>query len=284
MPLQDILDDCGFAITKYQQVHGGDINHSYCLFTRDSRYFLKVNDANRYPGMFEKEARGLNRLAENFRARIPRVIKYGVIKQNQYLLLEWIETGQPKENSWERFGAALATMHQQQQSYFGWEEDNYIGSLVQRNEKHEKWNSFFTECRIMPMVRILFDSGSFSRQDVATSEAFCKRTVLLFSPEPPALLHGDLWSGNYMIASTGEAAIYDPAIYYGHREMDIGMSKLFGGFDQRFYDAYNEVYPLEKDWLKRLPLAQLYPLLVHAVLFGGHYTARSREIMKALSS
>ena len=284
MPLQDILDDCGFAITKYQQVHGGDINHSYCLYTNDTRYFLKVNDANRYPGMFEKEARGLNRLAENFNARIPQVIKTGIAKQYQYLLLEWIEPGQPKEDSWERFGAALATMHQQQQSYFGWEEDNYIGSLVQRNTKHDQWHSFYTECRIMPLVRTLFDNGSISRRDIATSEAFCKKTGLLFFHEPPALLHGDLWSGNYMITSTGETAIYDPAVYYGHREIDIGMTKLFGGFDQRFYDAYNEVYPLEKGWLERLPLSQLYPLLVHAILFGGHYTIRAIEIMKGFTS
>jgi len=280
VPLQDILDDCGFAITNYHEVHGGDINQSYCLYSHDTRYFLKVNDANRYPGMFEKEACGLTRLADNFNGRVPLVIKPGMAKQSQYLLLEWVETGQPKKDSWERFGAALATMHQEQQLYFGWEEDNYIGSLVQRNAKHDQWHSFFTECRIMPLVRNLFDSGSISRADVATSETFCKKAGLLFTHEPPALLHGDLWSGNYMITSTGETVIYDPAVYYGHREMDIGMTKLFGGFDQRFYDAYNEVYPLEKDWRIRLPLTQLYPLLVHAILFGGHYTGRAREIMK----
>ena len=101
-----------------------------------------------------------------------------------------------------------------------------------------------------------------------------------FPIEPPALLHGDLWSGNFLISSNGQAAIYDPAVYYGHREMDIGMTKLFGGFDQRFYDAYNATYPLEKDWEKRLQVTQLYPLLVHAVLFGGHYISQVREIIK----
>jgi len=94
------------------------------------------------------------------------------------------------------------------------------------------------------------------------------------------LLHGDLWGGNYLIHSSGHAAIYDPAVYFGHREMDIGMTKLFGGFDQRFYAAYHEIYPLEKGWEERLPLTQLYPLLVHAVLFGGHYSSEAMEIIK----
>jgi len=280
MSLQLILDDCGVTITRYEPVHGGDINRSYCLYTRDEKYFLKLNDTKRYPGMFEKEARGLNSLRKNFTGRIPQVIKSGGKQQQQYLLLEWLEPGKPKEDSWTKFGIALATMHQQVQPYFGWDEDNYIGSLPQCNSKHALWHLFYTECRIMPLTKILFDAGAFSKQDVAIAESFCKKMEDLFPFEPPGLLHGDLWSGNYMITATGDAAIYDPAVYCGHREMDIGMTKLFGGFDQRFYHAYNEVYPLEKDWLQRLPLTQLYPLLVHAVLFGGHYTGKAREIMK----
>ena len=98
--------------------------------------------------------------------------------------------------------------------------------------------------------------------------------------EPPSFLHGDLWSGNYMITSSGYATIFDPAVYFWHREMDIGMTKLFGGFDHRFYEAYNEAYPLEKGWEKRLPITQLYPLLVHAVLFGGHYISNVKDIVK----
>lgn len=279
--LQNIFDNCGLSVTRHEAVHGGDINLCYCLYTRDSKYFLKVNDAFRYPGMFEKEANGLNALRTNFSLPVPAVIKYGLVQQQQYLLLDWIETGNPpKTGSWERFGAALATMHQQPQSYYGWEEDNYIGSLQQHNSKYTSWHLFYSKCRIMPLVKLLFDAGVFSKQDVLYAESFCKKTNELFPYEPPALLHGDLWSGNFMITNTGDAVIYDPAVYYGHREMDMGMTKLFGGFDQRFYDAYNEVYPLEKDWLHRLPLTQLYPLLVHAVLFRGHYVTSARENIK----
>lgn len=286
MSLKNILEDCSLTITSFEPVHGGDINRAYCLYSPDAKYFLKVNDANLYPAMFEKEANGLQALAKElttFRRLstliVPQPIKYGVVQQQQYLLLEWIEPGKPKTNFWENFGAALAIMHQQPQAYFGWEEDNYIGSLSQYNTRHRSWHSFYTECRIMPLVERLFNAGIFTRQDVITAEFLCKKSGQLFPQEPPALLHGDLWSGNFMITDTGNAAIYDPAVYFGHREMDIGMTKLFGGFDERFYDAYNEVYPLEKDWQQRLPLTQLYPLLVHAVLFGGHYIRSVKEIM-----
>jgi len=115
------------------------------------------------------------------------------------------------------------------------------------------------------------------------AENLCKRFDELFPDESPALLHGDLWSGNFMVASNGYAAIFDPAVYFGHREMDIGMTKLFGGFDQRFYDAYEEAYPLEKDWKQRLTLTQLYPLLVHAILFSGYYVDKTRTIIKYYS-
>jgi fructosamine-3-kinase len=287
MSLRPILNDCGLTITRYEPVHGGDINRSYCLYTPEAKYFLKVNDATRYPGMFEKEAKGLGALTKGLATferlsalTVPQVIKSGVVQQQQYLLLEWLEPGKPKEDSWGKFGRALARMHQQAETYFGWEEDNYIGSLPQRNIKHDSWHLFYTEYRIMPLVKLLFQTGSFSKHDVTVTELFCKKMKQLFPYEPPALLHGDLWNGNFMITTTGDAAIYDPAVYCGHREMDIGMTKLFGGFDQRFYDAYNSVYPLEKNWLQRLPVTQLYPVLVHAVLFGGHYAGTAGEIMK----
>ena len=291
MSLQSIFDDFGLNINRYEAVHGGDINPSYCLYSADAKYFLKVNDANRYPDMFEKELNGLQALANGLPTyeklatlTVPRVIKSGVVQQEQYLLLEWIETGTPKKDFWEGFGECLALLHQKKQSYFGWVENNYIGSLHQYNTNHQSWHLFYTECRIMPLVEILFNMGAFSKHDVTIAESFCKQSDQIFPPEPPALLHGDLWSGNFMITATGDAAIYDPAVYFGHREMDIGMTKLFGGFDNRFYDAYNEVYPLEKDWYKRLPLTQLYPLLVHAVLFGEHYIGSTREIIKQFNN
>lgn len=283
MSLQNIIADCGLTYTHYEPVHGGDINTSYCLYSSDARYFLKVNDANRYPSMFEKEANGLNHLAGSCTLTLPRVIRSGITGQQQWLLLEWLEHGPPKKDCWQDFGEGLANLHRHQQPWFGWEVDNYIGSLPQKNTKHDGWQIFYAECRILPLVEILVNKGVFSKQDANNAAAFCKKLEQLFPAEPPALLHGDLWSGNYMITAAGYAALFDPAIYYGHREMDMGMTRLFGGFDPLFYDAYNAVYPLAPGWQERLPFTQLYPLLVHAVLFGGHYVATSREIMSPFS-
>jgi fructosamine-3-kinase len=126
----------------------------------------------------------------------------------------------------------------------------------------------------------LFERGHCSKTDLAAADKFCGQLTTIFPAEPPSLLHGDLWAGNYLIHSAGYAAIYDPAVYFGHREMDIGMTRLFGGFDQRFYAAYDRCYPLEKGWQTRLSVSQLYPILVHAVLFGGHYVSSAMSIIR----
>ena len=281
--LQNIFKDCGLNVQRYEPVNGGDINSSYCLFTSKEKYFLKVNDKNKYSLMFERETNGLDKLREYCTLKIPQVIKQGSCNDRQYLLLEWLEKGSPKKDMWENFGNALAIMHKQPQQYFGSGEDNYIGSLDQNNDQHDEWHSFYTECRIKPLVKKLFDSGDFTAADIRDADLFCKSLKTILPGEPPSLLHGDLWAGNYMIISSGYAAIFDPAVYCGHREMDIAMTKLFGGFDQRFYEAYNGTNPLEKGWENRLPVTQLYPLLVHAVLFGGHYIESVKNILKAFS-
>lgn len=280
--LDNILDDCGLSVQRYDPVMGGDINTAYCITAQEGKYFLKFN-SNRHPSMFEKEARGLDLLRQNFSLVVPRVIRYGARFDHQYLLLEWIEKGELAENMWESFGSALALMHKEPQQFFGLNEDNYIGSLKQTNTRHNEWHSFYGECRIIPLAKMLLANGSFSVNDLSDAESFCRELRNMFPAEPAALLHGDLWSGNFMIHSSGHAIVFDPAVYFGHREMDIGMSKLFGGFDQRFYEAYNDTYPLEKGWEKRLPVTQLYPVLVHAVLFGGHYIESAKNILKAFS-
>ena len=281
--LKNIFDDCDLAVERFEQVHGGDINKAYCLFTSTGNYFLKVNDKNEYPLLFEKEAKGLDKLREHCTLIIPGVIKHGSCDEHQYLQLEWLEKGISKKDTWEKFGQGLALMHKQPQEYFGLNEDNYIGILNQTNDPHNEWHSFYAECRIKPLVKKLFDAGDFSAADIRNADLFCNNLKTIMPIEPPSFLHGDLWAGNYIITSSGYAAIFDPAVYCGHREMDIGMSKLFGGFDQRFYEAYNATYPLEKGWEKRLPIIQLYPLLVHAVLFGGHYVGSVKNIFKAFS-
>lgn len=269
-------------VTNYYPVHGGDINPAYCLETTDTKYFLKINSADRFPGMFEKEARGLQSLSEACKIDVPNVIQTGFTKTDQFLLLDWIEPGSKQQDFWIDFGRNLALLHKNSKPFFGWHEDNYIGSLAQVNKKSDSWNEFFITCRILPLVELLVQHSTFSGNELDTVNRIMIKKKELFPVETPCLLHGDLWSGNFMVNKTGQAVIYDPAVYFGHREMDIGMSLLFGGFDKDFYEAYQEVYPLEKGWKERLPVAQLYPLLVHAVLFGGHYVHKAREILKKL--
>jgi fructosamine-3-kinase len=281
--LENIFDNCGLNVHRYEQVQGGDINKAYCLFTPTGKYFLKINDEDKYPGMFTKEANGLGLLRKNCTLIIPQVIKVGVCNEQQYLLMEWLEKGTIQKNTWKNFGAGLASLHKLPQQYFGLNEDNYIGSLKQGNDPHNEWYSFYIECRIMPLVKKIFDTGGFSTGDINDVNSFCNNLKNIFPAEFPALLHGDLWGGNFLITSSGDVAIFDPAVYFGHREMDIGMTKLFGGFDRHFYESYNEAYPLEKGWEKRLPIVQLYPLLVHAVLFGGHYISSTKSVFKTFS-
>ncbi|MCE3227893.1 MAG: hypothetical protein K0S32_2444 [Bacteroidetes bacterium] len=280
MSLLSIIEDCRLNILRTERVSGGDINSAYCLHEENRKYFLKINFASPYKDMFRKETVGLEKLRDNFLLHVPKVIKTGTVNNKQYLLLEWIEGGTPAKYFREEFGAALAGMHKKEQSFFGFEENNFIGSLVQINNKTDSWDKFYCECRILPLAKQLYLSGSFSKEDIALTEKFCNKLQNLFPEEKPALLHGDLWSGNFMCASNGQACIFDPATYYGHREMDLGITKLFGGFDKKFYEAYHSAYPLEKNWEERLPLTQLYPLLVHAVLFGGGYVGSVRNNMK----
>ncbi|HTL10222.1 MAG TPA: fructosamine kinase family protein [Chitinophagaceae bacterium] len=272
--LQQLATALGNSITRYEQVPGGDINQTYKLHSAGKNYFLKLNNASSFPGMFAAEAEGLHFLRHHSMLRIPQVLVYGATEDTQWLLLEWIEKGAVAKTSMERFGQRLAEMHQQPQAYFGWTGNNYIGSLRQTNTAHEDWMSFFTACRLQPLITHLLDTGAAVGITSKTVDRFFQNIQDMFPKETPSLLHGDLWSGNFMIDATGTAAIFDPAVYFGHREMDLGMTRLFGGFNENFYKGYNSIYPLEKGWEERLPLSQLYPLLVHAVLFGGHYIAQ----------
>jgi fructosamine-3-kinase len=278
-----ICEAAGYNYLRHRPAYGGDINSCYTVITLEGEYFLKLNDVASYPQMFEREAEGLAALSGKSVLTIPVVIATGQLDNYQYLFLNNLEKGIPRDNFWQHFASGLAAIHATSDLNFGWKNDNYIGSLVQQNNQNADWPSFYANQRILPLVKRLFDSGAFDLSIVSESEKLAKKISEIFPPEPPALLHGDLWSGNFMVAANGLAAIYDPAVYYGHREMDMGMTKLFGGFTDEFYRAYNEIFPMEKNWMQRVPLTQLYPLLVHAVLFGGGYIPTCRQIIKTWS-
>lgn len=280
MNVNDIATHLNIHTTNIEVVRGGDINEAFCLADGSKKYFLKTNDAGRFPGMFAKEASGLRLLSNNSTLKVPEVLNTGTLANTQYLLLSWMETGKMKKDFYDHFGKAIAQMHQATKPFFGLEENNYMGSLVQLNTPHDSWHKFYSVCRVLPLVKQLFDRKKISGAQMKAADSFCNKIKDLFPTEPSAFLHGDLWNGNYATADDGYATIYDPAVYFGHREMDIGLTKLFGGFDDQFYISYNEYFPLEKNWQERLPYTQLYPLLVHALLFDGHYL---NAVLKILS-
>lgn len=277
--LSSLLQQLGLHPTRVSPVHGGDINQAFKVFRGDQAFFIKINEAAAFPGMMEKEARGLEALRKESLFRIPAVEAVGEWQGLQWLLLEWLPPIPRQPDFWQRFGAALAHQHLLRQTGFGWTEDNYIGRLPQSNRTHANWTDFYLQERIRPLVQLLVDRKQFSTGLPDRLENL--RTVIQqeFPTEPPALLHGDLWSGNISCTGDGYPTIFDPAVYAGHREMDIGMTQLFGGFDSSFIEAYQHYYPLEHNWRKRLPLTQLYPILVHAVLFGGQYVNEARSII-----
>ena len=279
MLINNILKKLPVSVQNYQSVHGGDINESYCVVSDNKKLFLKLNNAGKFPEMFEKEKDGLNALQKHYEGIVPNVIDTGITDNVQFLLMDWIENAVPQKDFCQQFGTALANMHKQPQDKFGWHTDNYIGSLVQKNTYCDTWADFYAEMRIIPLSEQLFNERNFSKTDLTKAENFCKQIANIFPEESASFLHGDLWSGNFMVAHNGYASIYDPAVYCGHREMDIGMTKLFGGFSTDFYAVYNETYPLEHGWMQRLSYTQLYPLLVHAILFGGHYIQSVKSIL-----
>ena len=279
----------GASVAQVRALSGGDINDAWRVTLSDGRaVFVKTHDGAE-ADMFPLEAEGLAWLAEANAIRTPRVLAASA----SYLALELIEPGRRTPDFAERLGRELAALHRfgaeplrareaRASQRFGWREDNFIASLRQDNTCEEDWPSFYARRRLEPMLRRASERGLASAaMTKGFDRLFAKIEELAGPAEPPSRLHGDLWGGNCHVGEDGAPVLIDPAVYGGHREMDLAMMQLFGGFAQRTFDAYHEAWPLAPGWRERTPPYQLYPLLVHVVLFGGSYVGAVERALDA---
>ena len=258
------------TVNGESSIVGGCINNAIKINTNKGDFFVKWN-TNSKANMFQSEYNGLKVLKDTNTIRIPNVLCF----DDDFLILEFIPPSNPNNAFWEVFGQKLALMHKQTHSKFGLDFDNYIGSLYQDNTQNKNWTEFFIQNRLQAQLSI----GNFSGTLLSDFDKLFQKLPNLFPNEKPALLHGDLWSGNFLAKNGDTPMLIDPAIYYGNREMDIAISKLFGGFNSDFYFAYNESRPLENGWEERIQICNLYPLLVHVNLFGGAYINQVKNIL-----
>ena len=267
----------GARVVRSERVGGGDINEAYRLTTSEGRsVFAKLNP-HAPPGLFEAEAHGLDWLARAG-APVPRVLGVGP-GSAPCLLLEWAEPGARRHDFDERLGRAVAALHGAGAPCFGLERDNFIGLLSQDNRPAPTWAAFYGERRLAPLLELARRRGLADGALVEAGERLIARLDELVGPaESPACLHGDLWGGN-VCSSAGLPLLIDPAVYGGHREIDLAMMRLFGGFDERVFSAYAESFPLAPGASERVALYQLYPLLVHLCLFGAGYLGQVRRVL-----
>lgn len=274
----------GSAVTDTRSLAGGDINQAYEVRLADGRRLFAKTNARSPRGMFDAEARGLSWLGEAGALRIPKVVAVSPPEAAaQFLVLELVETGRPAADFDERLGQGLAALHRFGAPGFGLDLDNFIGRLPQSNSAAPTWPAFYRTQRLEAQLRMAVDGGhATDRMRRGFDRLFAELDDLVGPPEPPARLHGDLWGGNLLCDAHGAPCLIDPAVYGGHREIDLAMMRLFGGFGARVFAAYEEAWPLADGSAERVALYQLYPLMVHVNLFGGGYVSSVESALSRL--
>ena len=266
-----------------RRVQGGCINESYRWESRSGPLFVKVAPVGQL-AMFEAEADGLRDLARANAVRVPRVLASGADEHNAFLALEWIDlahSSSPAASA--KLGEQLARQHRVTAAQFGWHRDNTIGSTAQVNTPSVSWAEFFRERRLRYQLELAARNGYGGRLQELGDELL-ERVAAFFADHRPApsLLHGDLWGGNAAVDAGGAPVIFDPATYYGDREADLAMTRLFGGFSAGFYSAYEAAWPLPEGARTRDDLYNLYHVLNHLNLFGGGYEAQAESMLERL--
>jgi protein-ribulosamine 3-kinase len=272
--------DC--ALEPESGVSGGSIHRSYRWQCGGTPLFVKVGDSDGAGGL-EAEAAGLQALADAKAARVPRVLARGRAGATAFLALEWIESRPAGRAAEQKLGEQLAAQHRVTAERFGFEGDNFIGRTPQPNGWLSDWPEFYRERRLRHQLALAVQNGFAELLENPGARLLEAVAALLAGHRPQAsLLHGDLWAGNWLADSLGEPVIFDPAVYYGDREADLAMTRLFGGFGRAFYDAYLGEAPLPAGHAVRAQLYNLYHVLNHANLFGGGYARQARASIDRL--
>lgn len=269
-------------VQRLRACSGGCIHQAEIAELADGRHYF-VKSSPHAADMFEQEVLGLQQMATAGCLRVPQVIARGRLGSDDCLILECIQSSQPASDFFCRLGSGLAAMHRQQQAdRFGWFEDNFLGSSPQENRWASDWSEFFAKHRLGAQLRMAQQRHVGSTELFRLADRLLQRLpeLLTGAESQPCLLHGDLWSGNFMPDERGLPTVFDPAAYYGDREAELAMPLLFGGFAPTFFEAYHEAWPLAAGWQDRVELYKLYHLLNHWNLFGDSYLGGCLEILR----
>jgi fructosamine-3-kinase len=275
-----IKNTLGIVVKSIVPVSGGDISTALKITSPTDRFFCKYHPGKKGHLMLGAEKEGLLALAATSSVKTPEIMHLGQFMNGGYLLMEYIESKTPGTSDMQLFGGKLARLHGIHDHAFGWDSDNFIGSLPQKNDRKALWADFYSTQRLLPQYAMALQKGLLSKDEIPTAESLKAGIDAYCHPARPSLVHGDLWGGNYLISSQGEVYLIDPSVSYSHPGADIAMSRLFGGFSAAFYNAYEEASnnPLPDE--QETELYQLYYVLVHLNLFGGSYASSVRRITR----
>lgn len=277
--LQKITAQHNLELKNYKSLSGSAISDVLKITTHQKSYFVKLNTSENGEAMFRAEALGLELLRTSKSFIIPQVIGHGTTEGYAYLLIDYVTQSKPNQYFWETFALNLVKLHKTSHENFGLDHDNFIAYLPQYNTKERLGVDFYIKQRLKPQFNLAKSNG-YNFGDLSS---FYSNISSLIPEEKPSLIHGDLWNGNYLISENGNPVLIDPAVCFGSREMDIAMMQLFGGFPSKVFNQYYSMFPLIKGWKERIPIFQLYYILVHVNLFGGSYFKQAKDIVNRFS-